>query len=288
METQHIKILTTTRGPVEYLDAGSGDAVLCLHGAMGGYDQSSILGRTVGPSGYRYLALSRPGYLGTPLSAGRTPEEQADIYAQVLDLLHIKQVIVMGISGGGPSSIHFALRHRERCRGLVLISTCGGKIENKPPFFFHIMMGMAKCPVFVRMMKKKTEKNLEANLRRSVSDPALLERTMRDADVMALYKELAVGMFDRFTERIEGTKNDIKITQTRTYSLKEIAVPTLVIHGTKDPILPFEKHGKPLAAEIPGAQLFIAEGGEHATIFTHRKEVQETVRTFFQELKSKA
>jgi pimeloyl-ACP methyl ester carboxylesterase len=284
MENPNIKILKTTRGPVEYLDEGNGTAVLSLHGAMGGYDQAQILARTIGEPGYRYLAISRPGYLGTPLSAGRTPEEQADLYAEFIDLLGISQVIIFAISGGGPSAIHFALRHRENCHGLVLASTVGGKTMNKIPFYFHVMTHLAKWPAFVNMMKRKAEKNLKQNLRRSISDPDILERTVSNSDVMTLYRELTIGMFYRMAERIQGTKNDIKITQTRTYPLKDITVPTLIIHGTKDPHVPFENHGMRLAAEIPGAQLFAAEGGEHVTIFTHREEVQGKVSAFLKEL----
>lgn len=280
MYNADIKILKTSRGPVELLDVGSGEAVLALHGAMGGYEQADILARTIGPPNYRYICLSRPGYLGTPLSAGKTPEEQADLYAEVLDLLEIQKVIVMAISGGGPSAIHFALRHPDRCRGLILASTVGGKTETKPPFMFKVMCFMSRWPRFVNKMKKKVEANLDKSLARSISDPAILERTLKDAEVMGLFKELTVGSFNKMHERIPGTKNDIITTNTRTYPLKEIRVPTLVIHGTNDPLVPFEQHGKRLAEEIPDAKLVLAEGGEHVTIFTHRKQVQEAVAAF--------
>ncbi len=284
MECGKIKTEATSRGPVEYLDTGSGDAVLCLHGAMGGHDQADTLGRTIGPAGCRYLALSRPGYLGTPLTTGKTPEEQADLYAEFLDRLGIGQVIVMAISGGGPSALHFALRHRDRCRGLVLASTCGGRTETKIPFFFHVMTLLAGWPGFVNRMKKKAEGNLKASLARSISDPEILERTWADDEAMALFREVAVGSFFRMAERIAGTRNDIRVTQTRTYPLRDVAVPTLVVHGSKDPLVPFEQHGRKLAEEIPGARLFLAEGGEHVTIFTHRREVRERVATFFREV----
>jgi pimeloyl-ACP methyl ester carboxylesterase len=286
MENINIKILSTSQGPVEYLDTGIGDVVLSLHGAMGGYYQAQILIRTVGAMDFRYLSLSRPGYLGTSIRAGRTPEEQADLYAELLDLLNMRKVIVMAISGGGPSAIHFALRHNDKCCDLVLISTCGGKVENKVPFFFHIMTLLAKWPAFVNMMKKKTEGNMEKTLRRSVSDPNVLERTLKDAEVMSLYREVAVGGFYRMAERIEGTKNDIRVAQTRSYPLKDIAVPTLVVHGNRDPHVPFESHGKRLATEIPGAKLFLAEGGEHVTIFTHRNVVRSRVSAFLHDLRS--
>jgi pimeloyl-ACP methyl ester carboxylesterase len=284
MKNPNVKILTTSRGPVEYLDSGIGEVVLSLHGALGGYDQSHVLARTIGEPGYRYLSLSRPGYLGTPLTAGQIPEEQADLYAEVIDLLRIEQVVVFAVSGGGPSAIHFALRHADRCRGLVLVSTVGDKAKFKIPASFKVLTFLAKWPVLVDIMRKKAERNLEKNLRRTVPDPKILERTVNNSEVMALYSELAIGMFDGMGERIEGTKNDSIVSRTYTYPLKDIAVPTLIIHGDEDPLLPLAEHGGRLAAEIPGAQLLVAEGGAHGAIFTHREEVRSTVATFLQEL----
>jgi pimeloyl-ACP methyl ester carboxylesterase len=44
--------------------------------------------------------------------------------------------------------------------------------------------------------------------------------------------------------------------------ISSIAAPTLVIHGTADPMFPFE-HGQALAKEIPGARLLTLEGAGH-------------------------
>jgi pimeloyl-ACP methyl ester carboxylesterase len=104
--------------------SGDGPAVLLLHGVMGGYDQGLILARTVGAPGFRYVSVSRPGYLGTSLAAGRTPAEQADLYPDVLDEFGVGAAAVMAVSGGGPSALQFALRHRDRCWGLVMVSAC--------------------------------------------------------------------------------------------------------------------------------------------------------------------
>ena len=97
--------------------------MLAVHGAMGGYDQGVILARAIGAPGYRHVAVSRPGYLGAPLTAGQTPEEQADCCAAILDALGIVAAAVMAVSGGGPCARQFTLRHRARCRGLVLVAT---------------------------------------------------------------------------------------------------------------------------------------------------------------------
>src|SRR5512145_1362937 len=129
----------TKRGTVEYGLTGSGPNVMTLHGAMGGWDQSLMLMQAIGEPGYRTLAISRPGYLGTPLSSGRSPEEQADLCHDLLDELDIPSVCVMVVSGGGPAGIHFALRHPERCWGLVLVSTTGGRVTARLPMRFHVL-----------------------------------------------------------------------------------------------------------------------------------------------------
>ena len=80
-------VIKTSRGNVEMTTWGHGPAVLSLHGAMGGYDQGILLAKTAISPRHRFIAISRPGYLGTPLGAGRAAEEQADICAEILDHL---------------------------------------------------------------------------------------------------------------------------------------------------------------------------------------------------------
>ncbi|MBW2522650.1 MAG: hypothetical protein JRI23_00675 [Deltaproteobacteria bacterium] len=86
----------TELGRVECASFGQGPAILALHGAMGGWQQSAILAMTVGPPGFRYLAVSRPGYLGTPLSSGCRTEEQADLLAALLEPSNIDTAAVIG------------------------------------------------------------------------------------------------------------------------------------------------------------------------------------------------
>jgi pimeloyl-ACP methyl ester carboxylesterase len=277
-------LFNTRRGPIEYVESGGGAAVLAIHGAMGGYDQGQILVRTIGEPGYRYVSVSRPGYLGTPLMAGRKPEEQADLYAELLDGLGIHQAAIMAISGGGPSTLHFALRHRDRCWGLVLVSTCAGRVDTPIPFSFKLMKLLVRWPAFVAIIKRRTRKDLERALRRSIANPVIRTRTVQDPEVRPLVEEVIVGVFDKITLRLPGTDNDIRITQTTAYPLEQIEVPVLVVHGTEDRLVPFTQHGRMLAERISGAQLLAVEGGEHMAIFTHRKEVRKRVTRFLRDL----
>ena len=97
------RVAGTVRGPVEYAEIGQGPAVLALHGRPGGYDQGLVMARSLGEDLARWIAVSRPGYLRTPLETGPTPAEQADAYAALLDTIGIGQAVVVGLSGGGPS-----------------------------------------------------------------------------------------------------------------------------------------------------------------------------------------
>jgi pimeloyl-ACP methyl ester carboxylesterase len=276
-------VLPTSRGPVELATWGDGPAVLALHGAMGGHDQGTILARTVGEPGYRYVAASRAGYLGTPLAAGRTIEEQADLYAELLDRLDIPAAAVVAVSGGGPSAISFALRHPARCWALVLVSTCGGPIVQRLPLAFHLMKLLARIPGLAASARRRTERDPEAAAARSITDPVVRARTLRDPEAGPLLQALMLSTGDRMARRLPGTENDVRVTRTTTYPLERVAVPTLVVHGTADELVPFDQHGRALAARIPGARLLAVEGGEHVSIFTHRAEVRATVTAFLRE-----
>ena len=100
-------VVQTTKGPIEYAEIGHGRPILIVHGDPGGYDQVyQILKLQHAENGaFRYIVPSRPGYLRTPLSVGKTPREQAEAFAALLDVLKIDKVAVIGGSGGGPSAI---------------------------------------------------------------------------------------------------------------------------------------------------------------------------------------
>jgi pimeloyl-ACP methyl ester carboxylesterase len=164
-------------GGLEYFRSGEGPAVLLLHGAMGGYDQSVRLGlAAIGETGFDGIAVSRPGYLGTPLSAGRKPEEQADLCARLLDTLGIEQAAVVAVSGGGQCALTFALRHAERCRAVVMISACSAPLTAKIPLRFHVLSFLAHFPAIIVRMQKKAATDFEKAAQRSIPDPVLRGR----------------------------------------------------------------------------------------------------------------
>jgi pimeloyl-ACP methyl ester carboxylesterase len=248
---------------------------------MGGWDQSSLLARTIADAGYRHVAISRPGYLGTPLDSGRTPEAQADLFAAALDALGVHRAAVLAVSGGGPSALHFAARHPDRCWALVLVSTCGGRIDTRIPLSFHLTKRLMRWSWFTEAMRRKAARAPDRAAARSIPDPVLRERTLHDPEAGPLFRELLLGTLDRPALRLAGTDNDIAVTRSRatTYPLDRVRAPTLVVHGTADRVVPFA-HAGLLSEGISGAELLAIPGGEHVAIFTHRAEVRARVSAF--------
>jgi pimeloyl-ACP methyl ester carboxylesterase len=273
------RVLATARGPLELVEAGTGPAVVCLHGAMGGHDQSLLLARVLGEAGFRYLALSRPGYLGTPLASGRTAEAQGDLVAAALDALGLPRAAVMAVSGGGPAALSFAVRHPARCSALVLVSTCSGRVDQRIPLTFHLTRRLLRCAWLAEAMRRRAARDPGQAAARSIPDPALRARTLADPEVGPLLRALLASTLERAAERLDGTLNDIALTRRTEYPLEQIACPALVVHGTADRVVSFA-HARAAAARIPGAELLALDGGDHVAIFTHRGPARARVAAF--------
>lgn len=275
------RIIATRLGVVEFAISGEGPAILLLHGAMGGYDQSLLLGRAaVGTSEFRLIAVSRPGYLGTPLGAGESPEQQADLCAALLDALEIPQAAAIAISGGGQCALQFALRYPDRCWAIVMISACSSRINVRLPFRFHLMKWMAHIPWLVEAMRKKAAASPAAAAQRTIADAALRARTLDDPEAGPLLRESQMIPMDRMALRMPGTENDIR--QSRLpfdYPLEQVRVPALLVHGTADQAVPFAR-AVSLESRAPNAEMLTIEGGEHVSLFTHLHEIRMLVGQF--------
>ena len=115
------RTVATALGPIEYAERGDGEPILAVHGTLGGWDQGLVGAEFLRVNGFRIIAPSRPGYLGTPLSTGRTFAQQGDAFAALLDVLGIDRITVFAASGGGPSGYELASRHPDRVSKLVQV-----------------------------------------------------------------------------------------------------------------------------------------------------------------------
>ena len=114
-------VVATRCGPIEYQEAGTGVPLLMVHGSGGGHDQGMAFAGKLAQRGIRVIAMSRFGYLRTPMPADASPAAQADAHVCLLDALGIDKAAVLGGSAGGPSALQMAIRHPDRVTTLVLL-----------------------------------------------------------------------------------------------------------------------------------------------------------------------
>ena len=114
-------LINTRCGPIEYQEAGTGTPLLMVHGSGGGHDQGMAFAAKLAQRGIRVIAMSRFGYLRTPMPADSSPAAQADAHVCLLDALGIAKAAVLGGSAGGPSALQMAIRHPDRVSALVLL-----------------------------------------------------------------------------------------------------------------------------------------------------------------------
>lgn len=276
--------IETALGAVECAQFGAGPAVLALHGVMGGCDQGLMLARAAlgGAAGIRVVSVSRPGYLGTPLGTARSPERQADLWAALLDRLGIQSALILAISAAGPSALHFALRHRSRCAGLVLISPCTGRLDVPPAAARRLpfIKFAARVPWLANLLRWLAEHNPERAAAWSILDREVLRRTLRHPEAGPLIVALHNSVTTRLAQRMPGALNDIEqLTSTAPIPLAQVEVPAFVIHGTGDRVVPVS-HARRVASALPGAQSVFIEKGEHVVIFTHLEQVRAALTPF--------
>jgi pimeloyl-ACP methyl ester carboxylesterase len=258
------QLAATARGPIEYAELGKGPAVLALHGRPGGYDQGLLIARGLGPELARWVAVSRPGYLRTPLEVGRTPAEQADGHAALLDALGIGKAAVLGLSGGGPSALQFALRHADRCRGLVLVSAVTRRK--------------------LRRDRTPGQKLYDLVIGRSDRLAWWLFRLFGPLVGPSGRDALATVLVLPETLRGAGRRNDLaQIEALPEVPPAGITVPTLIVHGTTDRIVPVA-HAEAAARAIPQARLVPIAGGGHDMVFTSPGALRPEIAAFLTSL----
>jgi pimeloyl-ACP methyl ester carboxylesterase len=256
------RIVQTTCGPVEYGecgdDAAAGDTpILVLHGAGGGYDQALLIGCLMVSKGRRIIAPSRFGYLGTPIPNDPSIEAQADAYACLLDTLEVEQVVVVAISAGGPSGLHFALRHPRRTAALVTVSAIAfGGVPEAEVHWHRTWANWAMESDFLHWLGSTVARFV---LRRpGLAGRIPLPLTPRERVAMEQILKAILPLSDR----LAGTHLDRRRRLPPDAPLDRISAPTLVIHARNDPLVGFA-HAEHAALNIPGAELVAFDTGGH-------------------------
>lgn len=195
---------------------------------------------------------------------GTPPYDQSDLVADadgLLEALGIAQAHVVGISMGGGLGQRLALDHADRVATLTLISTSPGgpggpDNPDLPP------MSEELASSFAEPAPEPDWSNREAVIDYIVEGQRPFAGSLPFDE--AGLRALVARVVDRTVNVASSMTNHWIIDggEPVRARLGELTVPTLVLHGTEDPLFPYG-HAEALAAEIPGARLLPLEGGGH-------------------------
>ncbi|MEY9199277.1 2-hydroxy-6-oxonona-2,4-dienedioate hydrolase [Sinorhizobium fredii] len=271
------RIASTTAGPIEYAEKGDGIPLLSVHGAGGGWDQGLTNVADLVGNGFRVVAPSRFGYLGTPIPADASPAAQADAHVALLSELQIDKAVVVGVSAGARSAIELALRHPDRVSALILIVP--GTYAPESP----VMVEGSRGSAFVFWLVNTgadfawwaTEKIAPSVLIRFLGVPPEIVEAAPAKDrnrVMAIIRSV-----EPLSRRFPGINID-SAPDLHRLPLEQIAAPTLVVSAQDDLFntLPAAKFA---AASIPGAKLVVYDTGGHLLV-GHGEKVKKAVSDF--------
>ena len=202
----------------------------------------------------------------------------------VLDAYGLPSAHVCGLSMGGMITQILMIQHRHRIRTAVLFMTSplSGAADQDAQGDTPVLMSGADLP---GPSAEWTAKAIEWMSLPADSDESRIHKRVESLAMMIGSAE----SFDR--ERAERLAT-LEVGRARNYAamdnhplaiaatrptdrrplLREVDIPTLVIHGTDDPILPFP-HGRALADVIPNAQFVSLEGIGHSTAQISMEEV---------------
>jgi pimeloyl-ACP methyl ester carboxylesterase len=224
--------------PVSVEDVGEGPAFLLLHGGAGPQSVSAFAGllAEVGPS--RVLTPTHPGFNGTMRPDGLDSiAGLARLYAQLVADLDLDGVTVVGNSIGGWIAAEMAAQNNTHVGAVALVGAAGVDLAEDPIADF-----------FALTPDEVVDLSYFEPDRHRIDFAAMpdAQKAMMAANRMMLATYAATAMAD----------------PTLLSRLSTVTVPTLVVWGVADRIIPLA-HGRAYAAAIPNARLQLIEGAGH-------------------------
>jgi pimeloyl-ACP methyl ester carboxylesterase len=181
---------------------------------------------------------------------------------RVLDSFSLQRANVGGMSMGGAVGQRLAIDEPARILTLTLISSSPGAIPGTPPFADLPPMSRPLLDVWLNPPPAPDWRSRSDVIEYMVAAQRRLNGSRGFDEDHA--HGLAAKIFDRTSNVASSLTNHWQMRGSNPHRarLKSIAAPTLVIHGTDDPLFPFA-HGQALANEIPRTTLIPIDGGGH-------------------------
>ncbi|MGL5700120.1 MAG: alpha/beta fold hydrolase [Kluyvera sp.] len=259
-----------------FKDWGSGQPIVFSHGWPLTSDAFEDQMLYLGSKGYRVIAHDRRGHGRSAQPwEGHTMDQYADDLAELTAHLNLKEAVHVGHSTGGGEVARYIGRHgTSRVAKTVLIGAVtpimlktdfnpngvpmsvfddirDGVVNDRAAFFYELT---AAFYGYNRAVAKESKAVRESFVAQGLQ-----------GSIKALYD--CVKAFSQTDLRED---------------LRKMTIPTLVIHGDDDQIVPFETCGKAAAAILPDAELKVYHGGSHGICTTHKQQINDDLLAFIQ------
>ncbi len=273
----HYDKLTLKDGSSLYFkDWGEGQPVVFSHGwpltADAFEDQMFFLGQ----NGFRVIAHDRRGHgRSSQTWEGNDMDRYADDLAELTAHLNLQDAVHVGHSTGGGEVARYIGRHgTSRVAKAVLIGAV-------PPIMIKTDFNPDGVPPEVFDSIREGVRNNRADF--------FKELTMAFYGYNRPGAKISEGVRESFVAQgmqggIKALYDCIKAFSETDFreDLKKMTLPTLVIHGDDDQIVPFETCGKATARLLPDSQLKVYEGGSHGICTTEKDRINADLLAFLQ------
>ncbi|NOJ59577.1 alpha/beta hydrolase [Arthrobacter sp. 260] len=269
-------VTTQDGSQIFYKDWGpaGGAPVLLSHGWPLNSDAWEATASFLAGHGYRAIAHDRRGHgKSTQTWTGNEMDTYADDLNAVLTTLDVTGVTLVGHSTGGGEIVRYVARHGSaRVAKMILVSAV-------PPFMLRTEDNPAGLPIDVFDGIRAGEAANRSQLYRDFADgpffghnrTGTVPQGTRDAFWL---QGLAAGTHNTYECIAAFSATDFREDLTR------VDVPTLIIQGDDDQIVPFDLSGKLSVQLIPDAELIVYEGGAHGLPDTERERLHSDILSF--------
>lgn len=224
--------------------------------------------------GYRVIAHDRRGFgRSSQPGQGYDFDTFADDLAALVEVLDLRDATFVGHSMGGGEVARYVGRHgEERVAKLALVAAV-------PPLMLKTAANPGGIPIETFDSMRSAVKADRSQLFRDVSLPyfnynrpgAQISQGVRDS----FWRQcMATGMLAAYYALGAFSETDF------TEDLKKISVPTLIVHGSDDQIVPIEASGRAAAKIGKTAELLISEGGSHGLPVDHKDRLNDDLLVF--------
>lgn len=268
--------ITTKDGTqLYYKDWGAGPVVVFCHGWPLCSDSWESQMLFLVQNGYRCIAHDRRGHgRSSQPSGGNDMDHYADDLAQVLDHLDVNKIILIGFSTGGGEVARYIGRHgTKRVAKAVLVSSV-------PPLMLKTDKNPGGLPMSVFDGLRKAQLDNRAQFYRDVPSGPFFGFNRPGAKVSQGSIEFwwLQGMMGGHINTYESIKAFSETDFTE--DLKKFDVPTLVIHGDDDQIVPIDASGRASAKIVKNAKLIVYAGAPHGLTDTHKDKLNSDLLAF--------